>query len=71
MRPLGGAEFSLEELQKKLGELHREREVAKTVEEIADSDLQAAEFLQQPRKISDAFHTGNPAPYLRLVSDTE
>ena len=69
--PLGRAEFALEELQKKSGILHRKREVAKAVEENADLNLEAAELLQQQRKISDAVHTGNPAPHLRPVCDTE
>jgi hypothetical protein len=41
------------------------------VEENADLNLEAAELLQQLRKISDAVHTDNPAPHLRLVCDTE
>ena len=47
--PLGRAEFALEELQ-------QSREA---VEENADLNLEAAELLQQLRKISDAVHTGN------------
>jgi hypothetical protein len=43
----------------------------KTLEEIAALNLEAAELLQQLRKIGDAVHAGNPAPHLRLVSDTE
>jgi hypothetical protein len=68
---LDRARFALEELQKKLDELHRRREVAKTLEEIAAVNLEAAELLQQLRKVGDAVHSGNPAPHLRLVSDTE
>jgi len=34
-------------------------------------DLEAAELLEQLRKIRDAVHAGSPAPHLRLVSDTE
>jgi hypothetical protein len=61
------AEFALEELRKKVVELHRKRDLAKTPEQIATLNLDAAELLQQLRKISDAVHTGNPAPHLRLV----
>ena len=49
----------------------RERASARTPDAIAATDLEAAELLQRLRKISDAVHTGNPAPHLRLVSDTE
>jgi hypothetical protein len=31
----------------------------------------ADELLQQLREVSDAIPTGNPAPHLRLVTDTE
>jgi hypothetical protein len=65
------AEFALEELRKKSVELHRKRELAKTLEEIATLNLDAAELLQQLRKISEAIHTTNPAPHLRLVPDIE
>jgi hypothetical protein len=68
---LDGAEFAMEELRKKLDELHRKRDLAKTLEEISALNLDADELLQQLRKISDAVHTGNRAPHLRLVSDTE
>jgi hypothetical protein len=68
---LGRAEFALEELRKKSDELHRKRELAKTLEEIAALNIEAAELLQQLRKIGDAVHTGNPAPHLRLVPDVE
>jgi hypothetical protein len=64
-------EFALEELRKKVAELHRKRDMAKTLEEIATLNLEGAELLQQLRKISDAVHTGNPAPHLRLVPDIE
>jgi hypothetical protein len=52
-------------------ELQRKSAAAKSVEEIAARNLEAAQILQQLHKISDAVHTGNPAPHLRLVSDTE
>ena len=65
------AEFALEELQRKAVELRRKRNLAKTLEEIAALNLDAAEVLQQVRKIGDAVHTRNPAPHLRLVSDME
>jgi hypothetical protein len=68
---LGRAEFALEELRKKSDDLHRKRELAKTLEEIAALNIEAAELLQQLRKIGDAVHTGNPAPHLRLVPDAE
>jgi len=63
------AEFALEELRKKAVELHRKRDSAKTLEEIATLNLDAAELLQQLRRISDAVHTGNPAPHLQLVPE--
>jgi hypothetical protein len=65
------AEFALEELRKKVAELHRKRDLAKTLEEIATLNLEGVELLKQLRKISDAVHTGNPAPHLRLVPDPE
>jgi hypothetical protein len=68
---LNRAEFAIEELRKKSDELNRKREVAKTLDEIGALNVEAAELLQQLRKISDAVHTGNPAPHLRLVSDKE
>ncbi|MGD0150051.1 MAG: hypothetical protein ABSB77_15855 [Xanthobacteraceae bacterium] len=68
---LGRAEFAVEELRNKAIELYRKGAAAKTPEEIAAVNLEAAELLQQIVKISTAVHTGNPAPHLRLVSDTE
>ena len=68
---LDGAEFAMEELRKKLDELHRKRDLAKTLEEIAALNSDAAELLQQLRQISDAVHASNPAPHLRLVPDIE
>ena len=68
---LDRADFALEELRKKGDELHRKRDSAKSLEEIAALNLEATELLQQLRKISDAVHTGNPAPHLRLVSDVK
>jgi hypothetical protein len=68
---LNRAEFALEELRKKAVELHRRRNLAKSPKEIAALNLDAEELLKQMRKISEAVHSGNPAPHLRLVSDTE
>ena len=68
---LDRAEFALEKLRIKGVALHRKRDWAKTPEEIAALNLEATELLQQLRKISDAVHTGNPAPHLRLVPDIE
>jgi hypothetical protein len=41
------------------------------MEQIAALNLDADELLQDLRKISDAVAAGNPAPHLRLVSNTE
>jgi hypothetical protein len=68
---LDRARFALEELEKKADELHRRRDAAKSLGEIAALNLEATELLQQMQKVSDAVHSGNPAPHLRLVSDTE
>jgi hypothetical protein len=68
---LDRAEFALKELQKMEVALRRKRNAAKTLEEIAALNLEATELLQQLRRISDAVHTGNPAPHLRLVPDIE
>ena len=68
---LGRAEFAVEDLQKKANKLRRKATLAKTMEEIAALNLEAAELLLQLRKLSDAVHAGNPAPHLRLVCDTE
>ncbi len=68
---LGRAEFALEELRKRADELQRKSAAAKSLEEITALKLEAAEILQQLQKIGAAVHTGNPAPHLRLVSDTE
>jgi hypothetical protein len=65
------AEYALEELRKKAVELRLKRDLAKTPEENAALNMDAAELLQQLRKIGDAVHTGNPAPHLRLVPDAE
>jgi hypothetical protein len=65
------AEYALEELRKKAVELRLKRDLAKTPQENAALNLDAAELLQQLRKIGDAVHTGNPAPHLRLVPDGE
>ena len=68
---LDRAEFALEQLQKKVDETRRKRASARTPDAIVALDLEAADLLHQLRKISDAVHTGNPAPHLRLISDTE
>ena len=68
---LGRAEFALEELRTKAEELRRKSASAKSLKEIAALNLEAAELLQQIAKISTAVHTGNSAPHLRLVSNTE
>ena len=63
------AEFALEELQKKADELRCQLASTKTPEEIVTLKAEAAELEQQLRNISDAVHTGGPAPHLRLVRD--
>jgi hypothetical protein len=68
---LGRAEFAMEEVRTRAEELRRKSDLAKSVEEIAALNLEAAELLQQIVKITTAVHAGNPAPHLRLVSDTE
>jgi predicted nucleic acid-binding Zn-ribbon protein len=68
---LDRAEFAMEEVRTKAEELRRKSGLAKSMEEIAALNLEAAELLQQIVKISAAVRTGNPAPHLRLVSDTE
>lgn len=68
---LGRAEFAMEEVRTRADELRRKSNLAKSLEEIAALNLEAAEVLQQLVKISVAVHTGNPAPHLRLVSDSE
>ena len=68
---LDRAEFAIEALRKKAEELQRRRASASTTEEIAVVDLEAAELLQELRRISDAVHTGSAAPHLQLVSYSE
>jgi len=68
---LDRAEFALEGLRKKAVEMQRKRALAKTLEEIAALNSDAAELLQQLRQISDAVHASNPAPHIRLVPDIE
>jgi hypothetical protein len=65
------AQFAIQQIQAKVDELAREKAAAQTLKEIAAVDLMADELLLQLRKVSDAIHTGNPAPHLRLVPDTE
>jgi hypothetical protein len=67
---LDRAEFAIDELRKKAIKLQRKRALAKTSEAIAALDLEAHELLRQLRKVSEAVHSSNPAPHLRLVSDT-
>ncbi len=68
---LDRAEFAIHEIRRKVDELTSRRAEARTLKEIAAIDLEADELLQQLRKVSDAIHTRNPAPHLRLVSDTD
>ena len=68
---LGRAEFAMEEVRTRADNLRRKSRMAKSLEEIAALQLEAAEILEQLVEISVAVHTGNPAPHLRLVSDTE
>jgi len=68
---LDRAQFAIRQIQRKVDELTSKRAAAQTPEEIAVVDLVADELLLQLRKINDAIHTSNPAPHLRLVSDTE
>jgi hypothetical protein len=68
---LDRAEFAIQEIRRKVDELTSKRAEARTLKEIAAIDLEADELLQQLRKVSDAIHTRNPAPHLRLVSDTD
>jgi predicted nucleic acid-binding Zn-ribbon protein len=68
---LSRAEFAVEELRKKADELKSKSAAAKSLEEIAGLNLEAAELLQQIEKVNTAVRAGNPAPHLRLVSDTE
>jgi hypothetical protein len=68
---LDRAEFALDALRKKAEELEHKRATSKSPEDILAMNLEAAEIMQQLQKISNAIHVGNPAPHLRLVSDTE
>jgi hypothetical protein len=68
---LDSIESALKLLQKRAVELGRKMDAAKTQEELVSLDLDAADLLQRLRKLGEAIHTGNPAPHLRLVSDTE
>jgi predicted nucleic acid-binding Zn-ribbon protein len=68
---LARAEFALEEFRKRADELKRKSAAAKSLKEIAALNLEAAVLVQQIVKISTAVHIGNPAPHLRLVSETE
>jgi hypothetical protein len=52
-------------------QLTGKRAAAQSREEIPAVGLVADELLLQLRMISDAIHTSNPVPHLRLVSDTE
>lgn len=68
---LDRAEFAMEEFRKKASELCRKLASAKTPEETEVLNLQAIELQRRLRKISEAIHAGNPAPHLRLVSDSD
>jgi hypothetical protein len=68
---LDRAEFAIQEIRRKVDELTSKRAEARTLKEIAAIDLEANELLLQLRKISDAVHSNNPVPHLRLVSDTD
>jgi hypothetical protein len=68
---LDRAEFALEALRKKAVELEHKRTTSKSPADILAMNLEAAEIMQKLQKISNAVHAGNPAPHLRLVSDTE
>jgi hypothetical protein len=68
---LDRTEYAVKELRKKAQELTRREALAKTPEEIVALNLEASELKQQLVKISAAIHTGNLAPHLRLVTDTE
>jgi hypothetical protein len=68
---LDRAEFALETVRVRAEELRRKSDLANSPDEIAALHLEAAEILEQIVKISAAVHTGNRAPHLRLVSDTE
>jgi hypothetical protein len=68
---LDRAQFAIQEIQRKVDELTRKRAAAQTPEEIAAVDLVANELLLGLRKISDAIHTSNSSPHLRVVSDKE
>jgi hypothetical protein len=68
---LDTTEFALRLLQKKAVELRHKRDLAKTQEELATLNLDAAELLQRLRKICEAIHSGNPAPHLRLLPDVD
>jgi hypothetical protein len=68
---LDRAQFAIQQIQGKVDELTRKRAAAQTPEEIVAVDLMADELLLQLQKVGEAVHTGNRAPHLRLVSDTE
>jgi phage shock protein A len=68
---LDRTEYAVKELRKKVDKLHRKAALAKTLEEMVALKLEVVELSKQLRKIADAVHSGNPAPHLRLVSDTE
>jgi hypothetical protein len=68
---LDRAEFAIREMRKKVDGLHRKASLAKPLEEMVALKLEVAELLKQLRKVADAVRSGNSAPHLRLVSDTE
>jgi predicted nucleic acid-binding Zn-ribbon protein len=68
---LDRAEFALEALSKRADELRNKMASAQSPSEIVALKTEAAELEQQLRNISDAVHTGRPAPHLRLVRDKD
>jgi hypothetical protein len=68
---LDRAEFALEELRKRASALCRDLAEAKTPEETEALNVEATELMRHLVKIGEAVHAGNPAPHLRLISDSE
>jgi hypothetical protein len=68
---LDRAQLAIQQIQRRWMKLTSKRTAARTPEEIAAVDLAADELLLELRKISNAIHTSNTAPHLRLVSDTD
>lgn len=68
---LDRAEFALEELCLKAGELCRKLAAAKAPEEIQALNCEAIRLERQLDKLSEAVHAGRRGPHLRLVSDSD